>query len=196
MSIRDSRAPRDMRASDFSCPSVTTADTFAEVWSVYSRTVRHHAATEGGGMAFSSAGDGERERRKARMVRFCGAGQGPYQMGCTVMAAARTGPMWYSSFTNSDEPSNFLDVPSPATSSPVPLLLGHGRHATASGGATRRTAKRMPRGCIAAGFSGVGGRAGGGLRWILGSGIRMLYRKKGGNGAEQRVRVCEQGVRL
>uniref|UniRef100_A0A0A9FY40 Uncharacterized protein n=1 Tax=Arundo donax TaxID=35708 RepID=A0A0A9FY40_ARUDO len=86
--------------------------------------------------------------------------------------------MWYSSFTNSDEPSNFLDAPSPATSSPVPLLLGHGRHATASGGATRRTAKRTPRCCIAARIWRCG-RA----KWgwfMVGSWLGMLYRKKGG----------------
>jgi hypothetical protein len=102
--------------------------------------VRHHEATDG-----PLTEESEMDRRKVRMMRFCSGSHRPYQIGCTVTLAVRTGPMWYRNLTNSEEPSNFFDAPSSAGENPVVVVvvvfkevLGHGRHASAVGARKRK----------------------------------------------------------
>lgn len=99
---------------------------FPPVWSVYIRTVLHHPATEG---RFTRAA--EMDSTKLRMIAFWGTCHVPYQMTWTVMLEVTTGPMWYLSRTNSDDPSNFLESPIMASEELDLARRGHGRHASA-----------------------------------------------------------------
>lgn len=70
------------------------------------------------------------------------------------MLEVRTGPIWYSNLTNSDDPSNFFDAPSSAGENPVipvvfKAVLGHGLHASAIGPVKRKMDKERKRRTVA-----------------------------------------------
>lgn len=88
----------------------------------------------------------------SRIMCLCGFGHVPYQIMCTVMLAVRTGPMWYRSLTNSDEPSYFFEV----WNWRLVVFCGHGRQAV-EGLMKRKVVVRMVRVM----------RNGGGERWLV-----------------------------
>ena len=69
----------------------------------------------------------------SRMIRFWDDCHLPYQIMWMVMLDDITGPMWYLRWTNSDDPSYFLEDPNSKSAAVVTVVVfwGQGRHAFA-----------------------------------------------------------------